>query len=181
MKNDRIKLVLPYVGLPILIIALLITQIGRIELFFILTNVLLVIFGYIASVNDIKTKKIANSLVLAMLAGWVIIFISQLFFDIEGALRILGNAALGFATAGGLFFLVYIVSRKGLGGGDVKFMAVAGLYLGFGGVISAMLFGSIFAALVGLTLLLTKKIERKDTIPLAPFLYGGILITVFLG
>ena len=43
-----------------------------------------------------------------------------------------------------------------------------------------MLFGTILAALAGLTLIVLKKISRKDKIPLAQFLYVGILITVFL-
>jgi prepilin signal peptidase PulO-like enzyme (type II secretory pathway) len=67
-----------------------------------------------------------------------------------------------------------------LGGGDVKFMSVAGLYLGFSGTIPVILFGTVIAALTGLVLILLKKINRKDSIPLAPFLFIGIIITVFL-
>jgi len=106
--------------------------------------------------------------------------VPQLFFNTEAVLPVLKNAILGFAVCGGLLLLVYCVSRKGLGGGDVKFMTAAGLYLGFQGVLPAMLYGSVLAALFGIALMLLKKIGRKDSIQLVPFLYAGILITVFL-
>ena len=77
-----------------------------------------------------------------------------------------------------LFLAVYLVSRKGLGGGDVKFMAASGLYLGVD-VLPAMFYGSVLSAAAGLGLLLAKKIGRRDAIPLAPFLFAGILIVLF--
>ena len=58
-----------------------------------------------------------------------------------------------------------------LGGGDVKFVAAAGLFLGFARIIPATLYGTILAALTGLALIALKKIGRKDKMPLAPFLY----------
>lgn len=175
-----IKTTWPYAGLPVAAIALLLARAGRTDAFGILMLELIIVFGYIASVMDIKTKRIPNELILAMLAAWVFTMTPKLFIDTEAGVSLLKDSALGFLIGGGLFMVVYLVSRKGLGGGDVKFMAAAGLYLGFGGTIPAMLFGTILAALTGLALILMKKIGRKDTIPLAPFLYIGMLITVFL-
>jgi len=114
-----------------------------------------------------------------MLAAWVIIVTPQLFFDIEGTLMFIRNALFGLLAGGGLPLLIYLISRKGLGGGDVKFMAMAGLYLGLGMILPAMLFGSILAGLTGLVLIIIKKIGRKDSIPLAPFMCAGIILTIF--
>ena len=180
MNKDKIKVAAPYLGLPFVVIGLILFQAGHIDTFFIFQNILLAIFGYFAAVIDIKSNIIPNKLVLAMLAVWVIIVIPRLFADIENTLGIITNAGLGFAVGGGLFLLVYIVSKKGLGGGDVKFMAAAGLYLGLGGVLPAMFLGTLFTGVVGLILILLKKIDRKGKIPLAPFLYIGILITLFI-
>ena len=147
--------------------------------FVLLWNELIIIFGYIAAVFDIKTRRISNKLILTMLAVWVITLTPKLFLDTEAAVALLTDSALGLAISGGLFLLVYLISKKGLGGGDVKFMAAAGLYLGFSGSVPAILFGTVLAALTGISLILFKKIGRKDPIPLAPFLYTGILITLF--
>jgi len=145
-----------------------------------LQNELIIVFGYVAAVLDLKTKRIPNGLILAMLVAWVFTMTPMFFLDTGAAVGLLKDSALGFAIGGGLFLLVYMISRKGLGGGDVKFMAVAGLYLGFGGAIPVMLYGTVLAALTGLALILFKKIGRRDAIPLAPFLFAGILMTVFL-
>lgn len=179
MKKERLTAFLPYVGIPVIGAIFLIICASRMDLFNILLCELIIIFGYIASVSDINTKKIPNILVLSMLIAWTIAVIPKLIFDTDTAVEVLKNSVLGLLVGGGLFLLVYLISRKGMGGGDVKFMAVTGLYIGFTGILSAMLYGSVLAALVGLVLLLAKKIGRKGTIPLAPFLYTGILITVF--
>jgi prepilin signal peptidase PulO-like enzyme (type II secretory pathway) len=152
---------------------------NKTDLFKLLWYALIIIFGDAATVTDIKSKKIPNVLILAMLSVWVVTMTPRLFLDIGSALMLLQDSVLGFVVGGGLFLLIYVISRKGLGGGDVKFMAAAGLYTGFAGALSIMLYGTAVASLVGLVLLLIKKIGRKDTIPLAPFLYIGILITVF--
>ena len=179
LTKEKLIPLLPYIGIPVIGTAFLLLYASQTDLFIILLCELIIIFGYAAAVFDIKTKKIPNKLVLAMFAAWVLAMMPKLFLDIDTATVMLWDAVLGFVVCGGLFLLVYIISRKGLGGGDVKFMAVAGLYIGFAGALSAMLYGTVLAGLVGLVLMLFKKIGRKDTIPLAPFLYIGILITIF--
>ena len=179
-KNNKLKSVLPYIGIPVIGAALLILQAGRTAAFIMFRSELLVILGYIAMVTDIKMKKIHNSLTIAMLAAWILIMVPKIFLDTDAAVELLIDSVIGFAVGGGLFLLIYLISRKGLGGGDVKFMAATGLYLGLSGALSAMFCGTILAALSGLALILLKKIGRKDTIPLAPFLYAGMLVTMFL-
>lgn len=176
-----IKTLLPYSGIVVLGAALLAVRGGRIELSGLLLCELIIVFGYIAAVSDYKTKKIPNSIVTAMLAAWLFMITPLLFISTDSAVVSLIRSAAGFALGGGLFLLVYIVSRKGLGGGDVKFMAAAGLFLGPGGAVAAIFCGTLLAALTGAVLILLKKIGRKDSIPLAPFLFAGIVITVFLG
>ena len=183
LSSERTKYqlsqVLPYIGIPVLGIVLLLMQAARLDGFILLQFELVLTFGYIASVFDIKSKHIPNGLVLIMLAAWVLTMTPKLFLDTDTAILLLKDSAFGFLIGGGLFVLVYIVSKKGMGGGDVKFMAATGLYVGFAGIISTMLYGSVLAALTGLVLLLLKKVGRKDTMPLVPFLYIGILITIF--
>jgi len=169
-----------YTGIPVVLAALFIAQAGRADAFILLLHGILIVFGYIAAISDLKTRKISNLLVLAMIAAWAAVMTLKLFLDTSQAVILLGESTLGFALGGVLFLIVYLISGKGLGSGDVKFMAGAGLYLRFGGVLPAVFFGTLLAAFTGLALILAKRIGRKDMIPLAPFLYIGILITVFL-
>ena len=141
---------------------------------------LLLVFCVITSVIDIKTKIIPNKLIIIMLISWVIIMLPMFIIDPMSAISLIRDGVLGAALGGGMFLLVYLISKKGLGGGDVKFMAVSGLYLGFYLVVPAIFYSSILAALFALILIVKKKITRKDTLPLAPFICIGTFFTVLL-
>lgn len=180
MKEFEWKNIIPYAPLPVLLLLLALWKWGSIAPTELLLRELLTVFGYIASVGDIRSKRIPNRLVGAMLGAWVLVIVPHLFFQTQRALFAVLDGALGFLLAGAVFLLVYLISRKGLGGGDVKLMAVSGLYLGFDAVLPAMLYGSLLAALTGGVLILFKKIKPSDSIPLAPFLYVGMLLTMFI-
>ena len=171
--------ILPYAGIPVFAALLPVIRAGKPELLSLLCDELLIVFGYVLTVSDLKSKRIPNSAVLAMLAAWALIVLPQVFIDTRQSVKLLIDSVIGSAVGGGLFLLVYIISRKGLGGGDVKFMAVAGLYLGYGSILPAMFCGTLLAMLTGIALILTKKIRRQDTIPLVPFLFAGILIALY--
>ena len=170
----------PYIPIPLLITLYLLTRSGEIDTFFSLTNILMIAFGYVAAFIDFKHRKIPNRLILAMLGTWGLIMMPQLVMRSGEAVDLLINSGLGFLVGGGLFLAVYIISRKGLGGGDVKFMAASGLYMGLFGIIPVIVYGMLLAAVTGGVLMLLKRVGRKDTMPLVPFLYVGILLTVFL-
>jgi len=163
----------------VILLTWLILCAGSLSAFSMLNTALLIILSYIAMVFDINTGRIPNKLVLLMIACWLLLIVPMLVTDTINGFRLLADSIYGMLIGGGLFLLVYLVSRKGLGGGDVKFMAAAGLYLGFAGTIPVILYGSVLAALSGLVLILLNKISRKDAIPLAPFLFTGIIITIF--
>lgn len=170
---------LPYAGVIVLGAVLPLIRSGNSNMLSLLCDELIIVYGYIVSVHDLKTRQAPNSIIAAMLATWIIVMIPQLLVNPEKSAALLLDAALGCAIGGGLFLLVYVVSRRGLGGGDVKFMAVTGLYLGFGMILPAMLIGTLIAGITGITLILLKKLNRKDAMPLIPFLYIGILYAVW--
>ena len=180
MKIIRRKKVLYITGLFTVITAWLITGISgpALPTFSLFNSAFLIIFGYTAMVYDINEKRVPNLLVMLMIAGWMLIIAIMMFFDITNAIHLLADSVFGLLTGGSLFLLIYLLSKKGLGGGDVKFMAAAGLYLGIAGTIPAILYGTVLAALTAAALILSKKIDRKDTIPLVPFLFIGIMITI---
>lgn len=179
MRYDKLKPLLPYIGIPLLATALPLVRWDSLDAFTLLQSELLLVIGYAAAVKDIREKAVSNRLVLALLVCWLLTMLPQLVVDIEVGLSRLINAFIGFLVGGALFLLVYLISKNGLGGGDVKFMSVAGLYLGLNGILPAILYGSVLAAMFGGVLILLKKIGRKDAIALIPFLYVGILITIF--
>lgn len=179
MTSWNWKSIVPYSGIPALGAILWMLQRNQQENIVLLLWELLLLFGYLAAWRDIREQRIPNRLVIAMLGVWVLVIVPQMFLRMEYALYLILSSVVGFLLAGTVFVIVYLVSRKGLGGGDVKLMAVSGLYLGTNNVLPAMLYGSIFAGITGAILIMSKKIRPKDTIPLVPFLYAGMVLAVF--
>ena len=66
----------------------------------------------------------------------------------------LGNALIGVLLGGGVFLVIAVLSRGGMGGGDIKFIAMIGAFLGWQAVLATMFLGAFLLTLLGLTLML---------------------------
>jgi leader peptidase (prepilin peptidase)/N-methyltransferase len=93
----------------------------------------------------------------------------------------IANAALGGAIGFALFLLIAIVSRGGMGWGDVKLAALIGLATGFPLVFLAIIMGAILGGIVAVALVIAKKRKRRQTIPFGPFLALAAMITLLWG
>jgi leader peptidase (prepilin peptidase)/N-methyltransferase len=87
------------------------------------------------------------------------------------------GAALGF----GFIAIIILVSRGGMGWGDALLMAGIGGAIGWKYCVFGMYMGFLAGGVVVLPLLLTKKLKRKDAIPLGPFLAIGCVLVLFTG
>jgi len=91
------------------------------------------------------------------------------------------NAALGGAIGFAILFLIAIVSRGGMGWGDVKLAALIGLATGFPLVFFSLVMGAILGGIVAVALMIAKKKTRRETIPFGPFLALAAMITLLWG
>ena len=78
-------------------------------------------------------------------------------------------------------FLVALFVNNGFGGGDIKMMAAAGLFLGLNNTIIAGFIAFLIAGSYGLFILFTKKVDTKTKIRLAPFLAVGCAFAELFG
>lgn len=88
---------------------------------------------------------------------------------------------LAAAVGGGFMLIVAVLTRGGMGGGDIKFMAVLGLWLGWPYILLTMLLSFVIGGVVGLLLLLLKRKGRKDFIPFGPFIAAAAYVTFLYG
>lgn len=88
---------------------------------------------------------------------------------------------IGLFAGGGLFYLVAVLSRGGMGGGDIKMMAMVGALMGWKSVFLTTFLGSLAGSLIGVFLMIFKGRGRKTKIPFGPFLALGTLVTLFFG
>jgi leader peptidase (prepilin peptidase)/N-methyltransferase len=93
----------------------------------------------------------------------------------------IANAALGGGIGFAIFFLIAIVSRGGMGWGDVKLAALIGLATGFPLVFPSIIMGAILGGIVAVALMTAKKRKRRQTIPFGPFLALAAMATLLWG
>lgn len=90
-------------------------------------------------------------------------------------------AALGGAIGFVIFLLIALISRGGMGWGDVKLAALVGLATGFPLVFLAIIMGAILGGIVAVALVIAKKRKRRQTIPFGPFLALAAMVTLLWG
>lgn len=88
---------------------------------------------------------------------------------------------IGLIVGGSLFLLIALVSRGGMGGGDVKLMGVLGLALGWQQVLLVSLLAFVLGAVISGFLLLLKIKGCKDPVPFGPFICTGAYISLLAG
>jgi leader peptidase (prepilin peptidase)/N-methyltransferase len=128
----------------------------------------------VISIIDLEIGLIPNRIVL-WLFFWI--FLWQLFYPYLP----LESVMIGFLAGGGLFYVIALLSRGGMGGGDIKLMAVLGLAAGWPYVLVVFLLSFILGSLSGLVLLVSKKRALKDSLAFAPFLSLAFFLVTFWG
>ncbi len=114
------------------------------------------------------------------LPGIVAGFLASLLVLPTGYLSSLG----GIAAGGGVLLavaLIYrgITGREGMGGGDVKLLAMIGAFLGWQSVLPVLLVSSFLGSLIGLSLIIVKGKDMKFAVPYGPFLAMGAVVFLF--
>ena len=83
------------------------------------------------------------------------------------------ESVIGIFLGGGLFFLIILVSRGGMGGGDLKLGAMLGAFLGWKALLFGLFVAIVLGGVIGTAFLATGVRGRKDPIPFGPFLAAG--------
>jgi leader peptidase (prepilin peptidase)/N-methyltransferase len=96
------------------------------------------------------------------------------------------NSLIGILVGGGSLFLVatlyqWLFKREGMGGGDVKLLAMIGGFLGWKAVILTILLSSFIGSITGIIIMVLKGKDFKTAIPFGPFLSIGAVIALFYG
>jgi leader peptidase (prepilin peptidase) / N-methyltransferase len=91
------------------------------------------------------------------------------------------DSTVGIILAGGLFLMIILVSRGGMGGGDLKLGALLGAFLGWKALLFALFVAIVLGGLFGIVLLVLGLRGRKDAIPFGPFLAIGGAVALFWG
>jgi leader peptidase (prepilin peptidase) / N-methyltransferase len=96
------------------------------------------------------------------------------------------EAALGLLIGGGSLYLIAVLyelatKREGMGGGDIKLLAMMGAFLGWKSLLFILLVSSLVGAVVGIAVMLAKGGDMKYAVPFGPFLSIAATAYLFVG
>lgn len=137
----------------------------------------LVTLGWI----DFREGLIPNRMIGVGLLFWVVVVLIDIFVGGTPWNRVLVFSALGGFVYGGVLLVIALIVKKALGMGDVKLFFVLGLFYGVTDTYSILLFSILIMAIVSAVLLIMKKATPKTSIPMAPFVAVGFLISILAG
>lgn len=136
---------------------------------------LAIVLVLVMAIEDLKTRRISNVM-------------NGLLFGMGCSYVTLGSA-LGVLdpwnrlVAGGLgftiFLLLYLITKGGVGEGDLKLIPSLGLLVGYPGIFRLIVLSSFLSLPVALGLLWMKK-GKATTLPYGPFLGIAFLVVIFL-
>lgn len=134
--------------------------------------VLLFVFGLlIEAYIDFRKEIILDEvLILLLFAGLAYTGFSRIVWT---------QPFYGALTGSGLLGLIYIVSKGGMGLGDVKFAGVLGIWTGFPGILINLYLAFSIGGVIALLLCILHKADMKSRIPFGPCLSAGAILSFF--
>lgn len=96
------------------------------------------------------------------------------------------ESLLGLLAGGGSLLIVgwiyYLIKKvEGMGGGDIKLLAMIGAILGWKGVIFTIFIASVIGTLAGIIIIIRTQKDMKVPVPFGPFLSIGAIAYIFWG
>ncbi len=142
-------------------------------------------YGFISSILlillliDLKKMIIPDNLILLIFSISVIYKLFRYTNSNRGLILLKGIG--GLVLAGTLFLFIILISKGGMGDGDVTLISVLGFILGIKYILVNIFLSFILATIVALILLSLKIKTRKDPIPFGPFIVISFYIVLLYG
>lgn len=139
-----------------------------------ITAILLMSMLMIIFVTDMSYMLIPNKILLVFLPFLITM-------RIVVPLEPWYNAIIGGVVGYGLVALIILLSKGGMGAGDMKLLGVLGIVVGMGNVLLTFFLAALFGAIVGGILMVFQKVKRRQAIPFGPYIILATIITYFYG
>ena len=143
---------------------------------------LLTLINFLVPISaiDYRIYKIPNSFLLGALAVRAVFYIIDFARSIPIAWQNMKESLLAAAILMVFFTILLLIFKNGIGMGDIKLIGIMGLYQGLWGSVNAVFYSLVAAFFVALTLLITKRKNRKDMIPFGPCIMVGTALSMIL-
>ncbi|MBD8038241.1 prepilin peptidase [Solibacillus sp. A46] len=128
----------------------------------------------IINVSDIAYMLIPDKILLFFLP---LLIVGRILSPLDPWWDSIVGAVLGFS----LLLLIAIISKGGMGGGDIKLFLLIGLVLGTYNTLLTLFLASIIGTIVGIIILKVQGKGRKTPVPFGPSIALAAIIVYFYG
>ncbi|WP_332649374.1 prepilin peptidase [Lysinibacillus sp. 54212] len=128
----------------------------------------------IINVSDLAYMLIPDKILLFFLP---LILLARFFSPLQPWWDSIVGAAVGF----GLLFLIAVISKGGMGGGDIKLFFVIGLVLGTVQTLLTLFLASVIGMVIGIIVLKIRGQGRKTPVPFGPSIAIAAIVVYFYG
>ncbi|NYF16354.1 leader peptidase (prepilin peptidase)/N-methyltransferase [Microbacterium sp. AK009] len=137
------------------------------------------VISVVLAIIDVRHHRLPNRIVLPSYGVGGALLLGAVLFGAPAAA--LGRALIGMMILFGFYLLLRVLSRRGLGGGDVKLAGVLGLYLGWLGweaLAIGALAGFVVGGAAGVLLILVGRAGRRTRIAFGPAMLIGAWMVI---
>ena len=129
---------------------------------------------------DYRHHRIRNAALLAFLP-WCLLYLPLAAYACPGTTfpEVLLHCAMGFLSGFLLLLSVSLATNGGIGGGDIKLVALLGIPFGASWLMAILVLSCLFA-LIDLGIQKAYKKDAARDIPFAPYLFFGCLAAILL-
>lgn len=123
----------------------------------------LILIQFVASISDINNKMIPLQLTLGAMSSGILI---MLYFE---SLDVLKERIISAGLAFIILFILLLISKGQIGGGDLMLFLVTGFFTGIPSMLSILFLSVVISGLFSIVLVVFKKRGKSTEIPFAPF------------
>lgn len=125
-------------------------------------------------VSDVMYMLIPNKILLFFT---IVFLLLRIFIPLDPWWDPLAGGLAGFMIP----FFIAVISKGGMGGGDIKLFALVGFAIGLKGVLLSFIFATLLGAIFGVAGLIAGLVKRGEPMPFGPFIAAGTISAYFFG
>ena len=129
---------------------------------------------------DLREKRIPNLFPLTLAVGGVLFLALGFITGQNGIQAYVVSSVMATAGCAVAMLVIMLLTHGGVGAGDIKLLCALALAGGVQIVCGTVAFGVTACALTAVVLLIAKKKNLQSSLPFAPFMLIGFMVSVFL-
>jgi leader peptidase (prepilin peptidase) / N-methyltransferase len=128
---------------------------------------------------DLRTQLLPDVLTLPLMWAGLLVNTQSSIVPLSSAVW---GAVVGYLSLWSIYQLFKLITGKqGMGYGDFKLLAALGAWLGVGMILPIVLFASLTGSVLGVAMIVSKRLQPEVPIAFGPYLAAGGMLAVFYG